>query len=87
MALSNYLGQTAMILIAGRLFHFTANLTYIQTLYVCVAIYIIQMIFSIVWLRFFKMGPFEWIWRMITYWQVPPFLTKNTQSKNNVGGI
>lgn len=86
MALSNYLGQTAMILIAGRLFHFTANLTYIQTLYVCVAIYIIQMIFSIVWLRFFKMGPFEWVWRMITYWQVPPFIAKNTQSKN-IGGI
>ncbi|MGE8204952.1 DUF418 domain-containing protein [Heyndrickxia sp. NPDC080065] len=80
MALTNYLGQTALILIAGKLFHFTANLTYIQTLYVCIAIYIIQMIFSFFWLRLFKMGPFEWIWRLITYWQVPPFINKKTQS-------
>ncbi|MFE8698328.1 DUF418 domain-containing protein [Cytobacillus sp. FJAT-53684] len=77
MAFTNYIGQTVFILLAGQLFHFTANLTYIQTLYVCIAIYALQMIFSVVWLRFFKMGPLEWIWRIITYWQAVP-LRKNT---------
>ncbi|GIN86452.1 membrane protein [Heyndrickxia sporothermodurans] len=79
MALTNYLGQTALILLAGNLFHQTANLTYIQTIYFCIAIYAIQIIFSMVWLRMFKMGPFEWLWRMITYWQVPSFINKKTQ--------
>ncbi len=39
MALTNYIGQTAMILIAGSVFNFVENLTYMQTLYVCIAIY------------------------------------------------
>ncbi|MEI4619532.1 DUF418 domain-containing protein [Bacillus pfraonensis] len=72
MALTNYVGQTAMILIAGSMFNFTGNLTYVQTLYVCIVIYAIQIVFSIIWMKFFKMGPFEWIWRVVTYWTVTP---------------
>ncbi len=72
MALTNYIGQTAMILIAGSVFHFAENLTYMQTLYVCIAIYAIQIVFSVIWMKIFKMGPLEWIWRVITYWTVTP---------------
>ncbi|KEK24555.1 DUF418 domain-containing protein [Bacillus gaemokensis] len=72
MALTNYVGQTAMILIAGSMFNFTGNLTYMQTLYVCIVIYVIQIVFSFIWMKFFKMGPLEWIWRVITYWTVTP---------------
>lgn len=72
MALTNYIGQTAMILIAGSVCNFAGNLTYMQTLYVCIAIYAIQIVFSVVWMKIFKMGPLEWIWRVITYWTVTP---------------
>ncbi|EOP14502.1 MULTISPECIES: DUF418 domain-containing protein [unclassified Bacillus (in: firmicutes)] len=72
MALTNYIGQTAMILIAGSVFNFAENLTYMQTLYVCIAIYAIQIVFSVIWMKIFKMGPLEWIWRVITYWTVTP---------------
>ncbi|HFU7090035.1 TPA: DUF418 domain-containing protein [Bacillus cereus] len=72
MALTNYIGQTAMILIAGSVFTFTGNLTYMQTLYMCIAIYIIQIVFSVIWMKIFKMGPLEWIWRVITYWTITP---------------
>ncbi|MCC2510303.1 DUF418 domain-containing protein [Bacillus cereus] len=72
MALTNYIGQTAMILIAGSVFNFAGNLTYMQTLYVCIAIYAIQIVFSVIWMKIFKMGPLEWIWRVITYWTVTP---------------
>lgn len=72
MALTNYIGQTAMILIAGSVFNFAENLTYMQTLYVCIAIYAIQIVFSLIWMKIFKMGPLEWIWRVITYWTVTP---------------
>lgn len=89
MAFTNYVGQTALILLFGSILNFTANLTYIQTFYVCLSIYVIQITFSIVWLQFFKMGPLEWIWRMLTYWQAVP-LRKNTRHKNNtqnLGGL
>ncbi len=72
MALTNYIGQTAMILIAGSVCNFAGNLTYVQTLYVCIAIYAIQIVFSVIWMKIFKMGPLEWIWRVITYWTVTP---------------
>ncbi|PGW54006.1 DUF418 domain-containing protein [Bacillus thuringiensis] len=72
MALTNYIGQTAMILIAGSVFNFAENLTYMQTLYVCIAIYAIQIVFSVIWMKIFKMGPLEWIWRVVTYWTVTP---------------
>ena len=55
MALTNYIGQTAMILIAGSVFNFAENLTYMQTLYVCIAIYAIQILFSVIWMKVFKM--------------------------------
>ncbi|KXY88320.1 MULTISPECIES: DUF418 domain-containing protein [Bacillus cereus group] len=72
MALTNYIGQTAMILIAGSVCNFAGNLTYMQTLYVCIAIYAIQIVFSVIWMKIFKMGPLEWVWRVITYWTVTP---------------
>jgi uncharacterized protein len=30
------------------------------------------MIFSMVWLRFFRFGPLEWLWRSLTYWEWQP---------------
>jgi uncharacterized membrane protein YeiB len=72
MALTNYVGQTALILLIGKVFHVTANLSYMGTLFICIAICAVQMAFSMIWLRYFTMGPFEWVWRMITYWKVFP---------------
>lgn len=74
MALSNYVSQTALILLAGKLFNWFGHIPYQQTLYVCLAIYAVQLIFSKVWLMFFYFGPLEWIWRMITYRRVTPML-------------
>ncbi|WHY67519.1 DUF418 domain-containing protein [Neobacillus sp. SuZ13] len=72
MALTNYVSQTALILLAGKVFDLFDQLAYIQSLYLCVAIYVIQLIFSTVWLRFFRFGPLEWGWRMLTYVEIPP---------------
>ncbi|MBW3496593.1 DUF418 domain-containing protein [Bacillus sp. FDAARGOS_1420] len=71
MALTNYLGQTFLILISGYTFHLFKNITYIQSFCLCIFIYIVQIIFSVIWLRFFVMGPLEWLWRLLTYWTVP----------------
>lgn len=71
MALTNYLGQTIIVLLAAAFFNLNGMLSPIQTTLLCFGIYIIQMIFSMIWLSFFKMGPMEWIWRMATYWTIP----------------
>jgi uncharacterized membrane protein YeiB len=72
MAFTNYLFQTVFILIAGKILPISNQLTYIQSLFVCIAIYVIQLMFSTVWLRFFVYGPLEWVWRALTYLQLPP---------------
>ncbi|MFC2104700.1 DUF418 domain-containing protein [Bacteroidota bacterium] len=35
-------------------------------------IWAIQLIISPIWLRKFKFGPFEWLWRSLTYWSFQP---------------
>jgi uncharacterized membrane protein YeiB len=72
MALTNYIFQTVFIYVAGYLFNLFESLTYLQSLLVCLTIYIIQLTFSMIWLRFFQFGPLEWIWRVVTYLEVPP---------------
>ncbi|MFF2797145.1 DUF418 domain-containing protein [Lysinibacillus xylanilyticus] len=81
MALTNYLGQTALILLIGNAFHLIGNIRFIQSLWICIGIYIFQLLFSKIWLKFFKFGPLEWLWRMGTYWTVPSLLKTSTNSK------
>lgn len=69
MALTNYVGQTALILAGSHLF---GRITYIQSRFVCCIIYFIQLVFSTVWLRYFRFGPLEWIWRIVTYYEILP---------------
>lgn len=63
MALTNYVGQTVLILGAGYLFDLYGKVGYVQTTLICLAIYVVQIAFSSLWLSVYKMGPLEWIWR------------------------
>ena len=36
-------------------------------------VWLVQLLFSPIWLRYFHMGPFEWLWRALTYGRLPPF--------------
>jgi uncharacterized membrane protein YeiB len=81
MALTNYLFQTLFILIANSAFDLYGQLNLLQTLVICLVIYIIQLVFSMIWLHYFRFGPLEWIWRMATYLQVPP-LRINEKTKH-----
>ena len=72
MALTNYVSQTAFILITGNGWHFSGNITYLQSLLFCIVIYAIQLSFSVVWLTYFRYGPLEWVWRMVTYLEILP---------------
>lgn len=43
-----------------------------QLLIVVVSIFIFQMIASPIWLRYYRFGPLEWLWRCLTYWKLQP---------------
>lgn len=72
MALTNYLGQTALILLIGHTFGLIGQLRYLESLWICLGIYGCQLLFSKLWLYFFRFGPMEWLWRIGTYWTIPP---------------
>ncbi|MFP5115421.1 DUF418 domain-containing protein [Bacillaceae bacterium C204] len=70
MALTNYLSQTILILATGKMLDVVGHLTYLQSLSLCLVIYVIQFSFSSLWLRYFRYGPLEWVWRLLTYLEV-----------------
>ena len=73
MALTNYLGQTVLILLIGHAFGLIGQLRYLESLWICLGIYVCQLLFSKLWLYFFRFGPMEWLWRIGTYWTIPPY--------------
>jgi uncharacterized protein len=45
------------------------KLSFHQIYYVVAAIWLFQLIISPIWLKYFRFGPFEWLWRSLTYWK------------------
>ncbi len=71
MALTNYVSQSIIctLIFNGYGLGLWGELRRIQTLGVVVAIWVFQLIVSPIWLRRFQFGPFEWLWRSLTYWK------------------
>lgn len=69
MALTNYIGQSlwGMLLFYGIGFGFGAAMGLVYVILIAAGIYLFQVLFSRLWLHFFRFGPLEWIWRMLTY--------------------
>ncbi|BDT94660.1 MULTISPECIES: DUF418 domain-containing protein [Nocardia] len=72
MALTNYVGATALILSAAPRLGLPGSDDYATVLGLAVAIIAVQAVFSAVWLRLFEYGPLEWWWRCVTWWTVVP---------------
>ena len=74
MAFTNYLTQSiaCAIIFYGIGFGLYGQLERYQIYLVVLAIWIVQIIWSHIWLRYFQYGPFEWIWRQLTYWKKLP---------------
>ncbi|WP_040250797.1 DUF418 domain-containing protein [Psychroserpens mesophilus] len=69
LALSNYLFQTfiAVILFYGIGFGFAGKFGFTVVMLMSICIFTVQVIMSKLWLKHFRFGPFEWIWRQLTY--------------------
>ncbi len=75
MAFSNYILQTlcCTFFFFGYGFGFYGELSRSQLMLVWLAVSLIQIAFSVLWLRAFRFGPLEWAWRSLTYWKLQPF--------------
>lgn len=74
MAFTNYLGQSFLmgLFFYGIGFGMFGKLQRYEIYYVVAVTWVIQIIFSHAWLRYFRFGPMEWIWRQLTYWKRLP---------------
>jgi uncharacterized protein len=84
-AFTNYIGTTLIceyVFIWGpwKLF---GQLEYYEVLFVTVAIWTANIIFSTIWLKSFSFGPLEWLWRSLTYWKRQPFLLVPTDARRS----
>jgi len=88
MALTNYLGASVI----GTLFFSGYGLGYYgqvsrggQVVFVA-AVFALQLAFSYLWLSKFRYGPMEWLWRAITYWQLPSMRRERTAANSLPAG-
>ena len=78
MALTNYLSHP---IIGGFIFYgyglgFFDTLQRYQVYFVVFGIWMLQIVFSIIWLNYFSYGPAEWVLRSLTYGKLQPIKKK-----------
>ncbi|MEJ7827779.1 MAG: DUF418 domain-containing protein [Segetibacter sp.] len=81
MAFSNYLMQSIIcgLMFFGVGFGMFGKLQRYELYYVVAAVWAFQIVFSHIWMRYFRFGPFEWLWRSLTYWKVQPMKKKTVE--------
>lgn len=75
MALTNYLMQSLVMTLVFYAYGFGMMAREFDAVFmvsVALALYLVQILFSHWWLQRFAFGPVEWLWRVLTYFQLPP---------------
>jgi uncharacterized protein len=74
MALSNYLMQSLICttLFYGHGFGLYGKLERYQLYFVVLGVWTFQLLLSPLWLRYYRFGPMEWLWRSLTYRTLQP---------------
>lgn len=70
MAFTNYIMQTIIGVTIVKTIASTYVVGGLETLLICVTVYITQIVFSNLWLKKFRFGPIEWLWRCGTYMRI-----------------
>ena len=80
MALSNYLAQSLLctLLFYGYGLGWFEQMGRCWQLLFALALFAVQVAWSHAWLRHFRFGPMEWLWRAITYRQLPALRRQGT---------
>ncbi len=76
MAFTNYIGQSvlATFIFYGHGLGLFGKLDRVEQVGVVVAIWAAQLAFSVVWLKYFRFGPLEWVWRSGVYLKAQPMV-------------
>ncbi len=74
MALSNYLTHTLIftVLFCGFGFGLFGQINRFGLIWFVFGVWVLQLLISPIWLKHFRFGPAEWIWRTLTYWKRQP---------------
>lgn len=72
MAFTNYFMQTliGITIVKGIVSRQTVHA--LDALLICVIVFVVQIVLSNVWLKMFRFGPLEWLWRCGTYLKIQP---------------
>ncbi len=83
MALTNYLLQSmlAAMLFYGYGFGLFGKVGRAELWIIVLVIWDIQILYSKWWLSKYRYGPFEWLWRSLTYWEIQPLKKQLTLYK------
>ena len=73
MALTNYIGQTVIMLVIFYVFGLFNSIDAVWFIPIAIGVFILQLILSHFWMKYFSYGPLEWIWRNFTYLKMMPF--------------
>jgi uncharacterized protein len=84
MAFTNYLTQSIIcgIVFYGPGFAMYGKWQRYEVYYLVGIVWLVQITWSHLWLRFFYFGPLEWCWRSLTYWKRQPFRKKAVSKKS-----
>jgi uncharacterized protein len=82
-ALSNYIGTTVVctLVFYGWGFGMFGKLQFYQLFYMVAAIWALNLLASTAWLKYFRFGPLEWVWRSLTYWSAQPMRRKQEEMR------
>ena len=71
LALTNYIMQTiiSLLIFYGIGLGLYAQYERYQLVFICLAVWLFQIGFSLFWLKHFHYGPLEWLWRSLIYGQ------------------
>ena len=74
MALTNYIMHSVicLFLFTGAGFGMFGKFQRYELLYVVFSIWVVQLILSPIWLKYFYYGPLEWMWRNLSYQKMQP---------------
>jgi uncharacterized protein len=79
MAFTNYLLQSVIMtfIFYGWGLGYFAKIDRFGQFLIVLGVWILQIVISPMWLKHFKFGPAEWLWRTLTYWKTQPFKRKD----------
>ncbi len=87
MALTNYLSQTIIGMVLLRGLFEPDQLSRSGILVFVVVAWVIQLLWSRAWLRRFRYGPVEWLWRCATYRSWQPILRENKEPRDRTSTV